>query len=89
MFRTGGHPIPPAEVARYSVARDPDAELDIANYVHGQPPDETVQHVERVKAEYVMGTAYEVWEVTTDKDRWRVITNLTNLYSQKHSPTLD
>jgi hypothetical protein len=48
------HPIPPAEVARYSVARDPDAEQDIANYIHGQAPDEIVQHVERVKTECVM-----------------------------------
>jgi hypothetical protein len=27
--------------------------------------------------------------VTTDKDRWWVITNLTNLYSQRHFPSLD
>ncbi len=42
-----------------------------------------------VKTEYVMGTAYEIWDVTTDKDRWWVITNLTNLYSQQHFPSLD
>jgi hypothetical protein len=83
------HPIPPAEVGRYSVIRDPDAEQDIANYVHGQAADETVQHVEKVKTEYIMGDAYEIWDVTTDKDRWWVITNLTNLYSQKHFPSLD
>jgi hypothetical protein len=36
-----------------------------------------------------MGDTYEIWDVTTDKDRWWVITNLTNLYSQRHFPSLD
>ncbi len=47
-------PVPAEEVKRYSVERDPAAEQDIANYVHGQARDETVQHVERVKTEYVL-----------------------------------
>lgn len=83
------HPLPPEEIGRYSPTRDPDAEQGIADYVEGQARDETVQHVERVKAEYVLGTPYEMWDVTTDKNRWWVITNLTNLYSQKHFPSLD
>ena len=83
------HPVPPEEVGRYSVERDPAAEQDIANYVHGQAPDKSVQHVERVKAEYIMGDAYEIWDVTTDKNRWWVITNFTNLYLQKYFPSLD
>lgn len=45
--------------------------------------------MERIKKEVVLGDTYEIWDVTTDKDRWWVITNLTNLYSQKHFPTLD
>lgn len=48
-----------------------------------------MQHVERVKREDVLGEVYEVWDVTTDKDRWWVLTNLTNLYSQRHFPSLD
>lgn len=83
------HPVPPEEIKRYSVSRDPAAEQDIANYVQGQARDETIQHVERVKLEYVLGEAYEIWDVTTDQDRWWVVTNLTNLYSQKHFPSLD
>jgi hypothetical protein len=83
------HPIPAEEIGRYSVTRDPDAERDIENYVRGQARDETVQHVEKVKTEYIMGDPYTVWDVTTDKDRWWVITNLTNLYSQRHFPSLD
>lgn len=83
------HPIPSELLGRYSPERDPDAEQDIARYVEGQASDETVQHVERVKTEYILGEAYEVWDVTTDKGRWWVITNLTNLYSQRHFPSLD
>lgn len=83
------HPVPPEELARYSPTRDPDSEQDIANYVEWQAPDETVQHVEKIKQEIVLGDTYEIWDVTTDKDRWWVITNLTNLYSQRHFPSLD
>jgi len=83
------HPVPPEEVGRYSVERDLAAEQDIANYVQVEASDEIVQHVERVKTEYVMGDAYEIWDVTTDKNRWWVITNLTNLYLQKYFPSLD
>jgi len=36
-----------------------------------------------------VGDIYEVWDVTTDKNRWWVITNSTNLYSQKLFPNLD
>ena len=52
------HPVPPEEVGRYSVERDPAAEQDIARYVKIEASDETVQHVERVKTEYVMGDPY-------------------------------
>ena len=83
------HPVPAQELAQYSVERDPHSEQDIADYVHGQARDEQVQHVERIKQEVVLGDTYEIWDVTTDKDRWWVITNLTNLYSQRHFPSLD
>ena len=62
------HPLPPEEVGRYSVERDPAAEQDIADYVHGQAREEFVRHIERVKIEYVMGDSYEIWDVTTDKN---------------------
>lgn len=83
------HPIPPELLGRYSVERDPFSEQDIADYVHSQARDESVQHVERIKREIVIGDPYDIWDVTTDKDRWWVITNPTNLYSQKHFPSLD
>lgn len=83
------HPVPANELGRYSVERDAHSERDVANYVNGQTKDETVLHVERVKREVVLGDVYEIWDVTTDKDRWWVITNLMNLYSQKYFPSLD
>ncbi|MCG7394274.1 hypothetical protein MHY87_15315 [Microvirga sp. ACRRW] len=82
------HPVPPEEMARYSPVRDPDAEQDIARYVELET-EQDVKHVEKVKEEYVLGAKYEIWDVVTDEDRWWVITNLTNLYSQKHFPSLD
>lgn len=83
------HPLPARELSQYSVNPDPHSENDIANYVHGQARDETVQHVEKIKEEFVLGDKYEIWDVVTNKNRWWVITNLTNLYSQKHFPSLD
>lgn len=83
------HPVPPEELGRYSIDRDPYSESDIASYVEGQAPDEEVRHVERIKTEVVLGDVYEMWDVTTDIGRWWVITNLTNLYSQKYFPSLD
>jgi hypothetical protein len=82
-------PIPAEEVGRYGVERDVYSEMDIQNYVEGQARDEAVQHVERVKTESILGKSYEIWDVTTDKNRWWVLTNLTNLYSQKYFPSLD
>jgi hypothetical protein len=71
------HPVPADQLGRYSPERDYGAEREIADYVERQAHDETVQNVERVKIEYIMGTPYEVWDVTTDQDRWWVITNMT------------
>lgn len=81
--------IPAEELAKYTVDNDPHAESDISTYVKGQAPDEIIQYVEKIKQEFVIGDKYEIWDVTTDKNRWWVITNLTNLYSQKHFPSLD
>lgn len=82
--------MPAGELARYSPSRDPDKEQDIARYVEGQcRGEEVVQNVELVKTEIVLGDKYEIWDVITDKDRWWVVSNLTNLYSQKSFPSLD
>lgn len=83
------HPLPPDLLGKYSPTRDFYAEKDISNYVRIEAGDEKVQNVERVKTEYVLGDPYEIWDVSTNLNRWWVITNPTNLYSQKHFPSLD
>lgn len=83
------HAVPAEELGRYSVERDSHAEKDISQYVELEAREESVKHVEKVKEEAVLGEVYEIWDVTTDKNRWWVITNMTNLYSQRHFPSLD
>lgn len=81
--------VPAAQLERYSVERDPHVEREIAQYVEMEADAEAVEHVEKVKNEIVLGDLYELWDVTTNKGRWWVITNPTNLYSQKYFPSLD
>jgi hypothetical protein len=83
------HPVPPEQISRYSPIRDFDTEQDIARYVELEADDEKVQHVEKIKDEIVLGEHYDIWDVVTDKNRWWVIGNITNLYSQKSFPSLD
>jgi hypothetical protein len=48
-----------------------------------------VNHAERVATETIFGRRHEVWDVHTDKARWWVITQPTNLYSQAAFPSMD
>jgi hypothetical protein len=48
-----------------------------------------VKHAERVTTETIFGRRHEVWDVHTDKTRWWVITQPTNLYSQALFPSMD
>jgi hypothetical protein len=79
----------PLEAAgRYMSERDPHEERDIVDYVEIEA-NEKVKHAERVKAEYVSGDPYEIWDVVTAEHRWWVITNPTNLYPQEDFPSFD
>lgn len=62
---------------------------DIRRYVELEAQDETVVHLEKVKAEVIQGKKIDVWDVHTNKNRWWVVTNLMNLYSQDDFPSLD
>ena len=64
-------------------------EHSIREYVERQAQDEKVEHAEKVKTERFFDRIYDCWDVHTDKNRWWVITSPTNLYSQKHFPSLD
>lgn len=62
---------------------------EIRRYVTGQTHGEKVAHLERMVIEAVFDQTLEGWNVWTDKDQYWVITNPTNLYSQKLFPSLD
>ncbi len=81
--------IPADVVGKYGVVRDHFAEESIASYVRGQAYGEEVLHVELIKTEYVLGEKFEIWDVTTDKSSWWVLTNLTNLYPKDIFTSLD
>jgi predicted nucleotide-binding protein len=65
-------------------------EIDrVTSYFESQAPDLTVEFVEKVRTENVLGHCHEIWDIHTDKDRWWVITNPSNLYSQDQFPNMD
>ncbi len=61
----------------------------ISEYVEIEAGNEKVVHAEKISSERVMGHKYDVWDVETDKNRWWVITNMTNLYLQSEFKSLD
>jgi hypothetical protein len=61
----------------------------IVDYLAGEAPDETVEHLEKVKSERVLGRRMDARDVHTNKDRWWVITTPTNLYLQTQFPSLE
>ncbi len=83
-------PPPPADrMAQYTVDHDPHSEQDIKQYVETQARGERAKHAEKVKEEIVHRRKYEMWDVTTNKNSWWVITDPTNLYLKKDFPSLD
>jgi hypothetical protein len=61
----------------------------ITEYVKLEAGDESVVHAEKIASEHVMGHEYNVWDVETDKNRWWVISNPTNLYLQSEFKSMD
>ena len=58
-------------------------EIDhVTEYMQSQAPDLAVQFVQKVYSENVLHVRHDVWDVHTDVDRWWVITEPMNLYSQ-------
>ena len=83
-------PALPAEVLGEFVLNSGSQEAErVRSYVEWQAPDEAVIHLEKVTIESIFGQPMDGWDVQTDKNRWWVITNPTNLYSQKLFPSLD
>lgn len=61
----------------------------ITDYMASQANDREVTFVQKMYAENIHGHVHDVWDVHTDKERWWVITNPTNLYSQDQFPNID
>jgi hypothetical protein len=65
-------------------------ELDhVRGYMASQAPDLTVEFAQKVYSEAVLEHRHDIWDVHTNVDRWWVITNPTNLYSQAQFPNMD
>ena len=83
-------PAIPAEALADFVLNAGGTEADrVRSYVEWQTRGETVKHLEKVASENIFGQPMAGWDVRTNKNRWWVITNPTNLYSQKLFPSLD
>lgn len=61
----------------------------VVEYMEWQAPDLKVELVQKVYSENVLHVCHSVWDVHTDKGRWWVITEPTNLYSQEQFPNMD
>lgn len=64
-------------------------EQAIREYVELEAEGETVTHLEKLTTEYLSIGRFDAWDVWTDNGRYWVITNGTNLYSQRDFPSLD
>lgn len=79
-----------ASVLRKAVRNQPEhEERAIREYVEWQSPKEKVAHLEKVTTEHLLDRKLDAWDVRTNRRRYWVITNPTNLYSQKLFPSLD
>ena len=67
----------------------PEEKQAVIDYMNSQAPDLTVEFLQKVYVENVLSHLHAVWDVHTNVDRWWVITNPTNLYSQEQFPNMD
>ena len=67
----------------------PEEKQAVIDYMNLQAPDLTVEFVQKVYTENVLSHEHQIWDVHTNVDRWWVITNPTNLYSQQQFPNMD
>src|SRR5437899_12347994 len=84
-------PAPPSSRAlrRYTRRAPKHHERAIRQYVELEAPGARVTHLERIAPEHIGQRIVEAWDVRTGKDRYWVISNPTNLYSQRDFPSLD
>src|SRR5438477_2170950 len=61
----------------------------ILRYMSEQASDETVELAQKVYSEQLHSVTHSIWDVHSNRGRWWVITNPTNLYSQDQFPNMD
>jgi predicted RNA-binding Zn-ribbon protein involved in translation (DUF1610 family) len=66
-----------------------DERQTIVDYLASQVPDKRVDLLQKVFTERLHDITYDIWDVHTEKERWWVITNPTNLYLQSQFPNMD
>lgn len=82
-------PLPWDVLPRYVLNRFEREAEEIREYVESQASDEKVTYAEKVATERLLDRKLDAWDVWTDKNRYWVITNPTNLYLQEHFRSLD
>jgi hypothetical protein len=81
-------PVDPAVLNAFAPQQNDEREA-IRNYVEWQSPKENVNYVEKVLTERIFDRKMDAYDVHTDGERYWVITQPTNLYSQRLFPSLD
>ncbi|WP_157103904.1 hypothetical protein [Nocardia harenae] len=64
-------------------------ERGIRDYVNGQSQEDEVALVQKVGARRILGRSHDLYDVHCKESRWWVITDPTNLYSQKDFPEIE
>lgn len=82
-------PVPMSVLNEAVIKKSAHKEQAIRDYVEWQSPNEKVLHLEKISTEFVLDRKLDAWDVRTDGERYWVITNPTNLYSQESFPSLD
>ncbi len=68
----------------------PNIRDEVRAYIESELGALKIRHLERVATEHVAGQRIEIWDVhVTERDRWWVLTNPMNLYSQKDLKSRD
>ena len=82
--------VQPEAMEKYLLKQSPfDGSEEIRSYVEWQSPKEQVTYLERISTERVLGVDHDIWDVHTSGERYWVITEPTNLYSQRLFPSAD
>ncbi|PYV11318.1 MAG: hypothetical protein DMG07_19525, partial [Acidobacteria bacterium] len=80
---------PPDAIGEFVLKRSHGEERAIREYVEWQARGEKVTHAEKIMTERLRDRRLDAWDVRTNKERYWVITNPRNLYSQELFPSLD